>query len=59
MYMTDIQEYLNSLPANTDSIDLSNKGLTELPDLSRFTQLHLFSFQTPIFHKSVTFVKNL
>ena len=39
----NIEEYLNSLPLDTTYIDLSNRGLTYLPDLSRFKQLtHLF-----------------
>jgi hypothetical protein len=35
----DILEYLNSLPLSTRWIDVSNKGLTFLPDLSRFKNL--------------------
>jgi Leucine-rich repeat (LRR) protein len=39
----NIEEYLNSLPLNTTKIDVSDKGLTYLPDLSRFKQLtHLY-----------------
>jgi len=39
----NIETYLNSLPLYTTYIDLSNRGLTYLPDLSRFKQLtHLF-----------------
>ena len=39
----NIETYLNSLPLDTRCIDLSNKGLTYIPDLSRFKQLtHLF-----------------
>ena len=35
----NIEEYLNSLPLDTTEIIVSNKGLTYLPDLSRFKQL--------------------
>ena len=39
----NIETYLNSLPLDTTEIDVSNKGLTYLPDLSRFKQLtHLY-----------------
>ena len=39
----NIEDYLNSLPLYTTCIVLSNKGLTYIPDLSRFKQLtHLF-----------------
>jgi Leucine-rich repeat (LRR) protein len=39
----NIEDYLNSLPLDITEIDVSNKGLTYLPDLSRFKQLtHLF-----------------
>ena len=39
----NIETYLNSLPLYTTCIVLSNKGLTYIPDLSRFKQLtHLF-----------------
>jgi len=39
----NIEDYLNSLPLDTTEIDVSGKGLTYLPDLSRFKQLiHLF-----------------
>jgi Leucine-rich repeat (LRR) protein len=34
-----INEYLNNLPDNVERIDLSNKKLDELPDLSRFHNL--------------------
>ncbi len=34
----NIEEYLNSLPDNIEVIDVSYKGLTYLPDLSRFKQ---------------------
>ena len=37
----NIEDYLNSLPLSTTEIILSNKGLTYLPDLSRFKQLTL------------------
>ena len=37
----NIEDYLNSLPLSTTEIDVSNKGLTYLPDLSRFKQLTL------------------
>jgi len=35
----NIEKYLNSLPLDTTEIDVSGKGLTYLPDLSRFKQL--------------------
>ena len=35
----NIEDYLNSLPLDTTNIDVSGKGLTYLPDLSRFKQL--------------------
>jgi Leucine-rich repeat (LRR) protein len=35
----NIEDYINSLPLDTTSIDVINKGLTYLPDLSRFEQL--------------------
>jgi Leucine-rich repeat (LRR) protein len=35
----NIEEYLDSLPSDTTHIDVSNKSLTYLPDLSRFTKL--------------------
>ena len=35
----DIEDYLNSLPLDTNCIDVSYKGLTYLPDLSRFKKL--------------------
>jgi Leucine-rich repeat (LRR) protein len=39
----NIKEYLNSLPLSTTYINVSGKGLTYLPDLSRFKQLtHLY-----------------
>ena len=39
----NIEDYLNSLPLDTTVINVSNKELTYLPDLSRFKQLtHLF-----------------
>ena len=39
----NIEDYLNSLPLDTTEIDVSGKGLTYLPDLSRFKQLtHLY-----------------
>ena len=39
----NIETYLNSLPLDTTEIIVSNKGLTYLPDLSRFKQLtHLY-----------------
>ena len=38
-----IEYYLNSLPLDTTEINVSEKGLTYLPDLSRFKQLtHLY-----------------
>jgi len=39
----NIEEFLNSLPLDTTEIDVSDKDLTYLPDLSRFKQLtHLY-----------------
>jgi Leucine-rich repeat (LRR) protein len=39
----NIEEYLNLLPLDTTEINVSRKGLTYLPDLSRFKQLtHLY-----------------
>jgi len=35
----NIEDYLNSLPLDTTKINVCNKGLIYLPDLSRFTQL--------------------
>ena len=35
----NIEDYINSLPLSTTYINVSNKGLTYLPDLSRFKQL--------------------
>ena len=35
----DIEDYLNSLSLDTNCIDVSYKGLTYLPDLSRFKKL--------------------
>lgn len=37
--MFNIEEYINSLPENTRTINVSRKKLTYLPDLSRFTNL--------------------
>ena len=39
----NIEDYLNSLPLDITEIDVSRRGLTYLPDLSRFKQLtHLY-----------------
>jgi Leucine-rich repeat (LRR) protein len=39
----NIQEYLDSLPENITELNLSNKNLTFIPDLTRFTNLtHLY-----------------
>ena len=35
----EIQTYLDSLPNDIIKIDLSNRNLAELPDLSRFINL--------------------
>ena len=35
----NIKEYLNSLPENTVTINVSNKNLTYIPPLNRFTNL--------------------
>jgi len=39
----NIEEYLNSLPDDVESIDVSHKNLTYLPDLSRFKNLEVLS----------------
>jgi hypothetical protein len=39
----DIETYLNSLPDNIKFIDVSNKGITYLPDLTRFKNLKTLS----------------
>ena len=45
----NIENYLNSLPLDTTNIDVSGKGLTYLPDLSRFKQLtHLNCSDNPL-----------
>jgi Leucine-rich repeat (LRR) protein len=36
----DIEEYLDSLPLDTEKINVSYKKLKYIPDLSRFTNLH-------------------
>jgi len=41
----DIVTYLNNLPSCTIDIDVSNKGLTYLPDLSRFKRLQVLNCQ--------------
>lgn len=33
----DVQKYIDSLPDDVLKLDLSYKGLRELPDLSRFS----------------------
>ena len=43
MSNVDIVSYLNSLPDNTNFIDVSNKGITYLPDLTRFKNLKALS----------------
>ena len=35
----NIEDYLNSVHLDTPEIDVSRRGLTYLPDLSRFKQL--------------------
>ena len=37
----NVQEYLNSLPDDVKFIDLSDKNLSKLPDLSRFYNLQI------------------
>jgi hypothetical protein len=37
----NIEEYLNSLPEDIEEIDISGKGITYLPDLSRFKKLKI------------------
>lgn len=39
--MSKVNEYLRNLPNDTQSIHLSNKNLTSLPDLSRFYNLQI------------------
>jgi len=39
------KSYLDSLPLNIPIIDISNKGLTELDDLSKFTKLKVLHMQ--------------
>ena len=39
----DIETYLSTLPNNITHINISAKGLTYLPDLSRFNNDTLFS----------------
>ncbi len=39
MTTSNIQEYLESLPDDIIELDVSNKILSELPDISRFTKL--------------------
>jgi Leucine-rich repeat (LRR) protein len=34
-----MEQFLNSLPTDIKKLDLSNKNLTILPDLSKFTNL--------------------
>ena len=41
--MTETEIYLDTLPYDTISIDLSNRNLTDLPDLSRFTNLRVLN----------------
>ena len=41
MLQTIVENYLKSLPDDTTDIDISDMGLTELPDLSRFDQLRI------------------
>lgn len=38
-YNGDIEEYINGLPDNTESIYIGHLNLTYIPDLSRFTEL--------------------
>ena len=37
----NIEDYINSLPLDTTAIDLTNRGLKYLPDLTRFKELTL------------------
>lgn len=58
----NIQPYLNSLPCDVVSIDLSSKNLYSLPDLSRFTNLQILNCSNnnichlPPFNKNLKFV---
>jgi len=40
--MFDVYEYLNELDYDVSFIDLSNRNLTHIPDLTRFVLLHKF-----------------
>ena len=45
----NIEDFLNLLPLDTTKINVSNKGLTYLPDLSRFKQLtHLYCYHNKL-----------
>ena len=47
--MFNIETYLDSLPEDTERIDVSEKGLTYLPNLSRFKNLtRLYCFQNKL-----------
>ena len=41
-----ITDYLNKLPENTTRINLSNKGLTSIPSLARFTKLKYVNLES-------------
>lgn len=43
MNMSHLINYLNSLPDDVEKIDLSNKNLNELPNLSRFYNLKVLN----------------
>ena len=41
--MFNVQSFIDSLPDDTTCIDISNKQLTVIPDLSRFTKLKQYN----------------
>lgn len=41
MFEFDIEEFINNLPDDITIIDVSNRGITYIPDLSRFTNLKI------------------
>jgi len=51
----DIIKYLNSLPKNIEEINISNKELISLPDLSRFKNLKILNCS----HNKLTTLPNL
>uniref|UniRef100_A0A6C0H713 Uncharacterized protein n=1 Tax=viral metagenome TaxID=1070528 RepID=A0A6C0H713_9ZZZZ len=41
MVESNIEKYINSLPDDLEEIDVSNRGIKYLPDLSRFKSVML------------------